>query len=57
MESEVPEDKNEGLSNRDKKLAPKSRNGFWCICDFYYIQPGGRCPGCRRRPGKKRFKK
>ena len=45
------------MSNRDVRLKPK-RGKFWCDhCDAALVSDGGRCPRCKRKTVKKRFKK
>jgi len=48
--------KKEALSNRDKKLQPRLGRG-WCYCDLKLVGSYEKCPVCKRRNGRKRFKK
>jgi hypothetical protein len=46
----------EYLSNRDKKLAPKTGK-FWCNCDLTHVGHYEKCKVCGQRVGRKRFKR
>lgn len=44
-------------SNREKKLKAK-KSKFWCVhCDAQLVGEYSKCPNCKQRNGKKRFKK
>jgi spore coat polysaccharide biosynthesis predicted glycosyltransferase SpsG len=46
----------EFLTNREKNLTPR-KTRFYCGCDMALVRPGGKCPKCSSRQGKRRLMK